>query len=329
MRTTVLILLILSGLCFRVKAQEDSIARKKMHRVWISLLDNSGVRNGILFETKESSLVLSSSGDKKDYYMGTFTLENIDARSINKITFFKGPRKITLPVYGQRQNFNKYKQQLTDYSFKNNSVVIRSSYFSNLTEMLTDTDGNVYHTIALGGMVWMAGNLRVSHYRNGESIPEVNGITEWEHGTTGATCMNRKESSDDIPGRLYNWNAVADSRGICPNGWHIPAYSEWMSMINCFGGISQAGKRLTESIPGNSVNISREYPNGLPFGLPCGFRFKTGEFSSGKSRTCQWWSSTPQDSATSKALQLDIENRWIFIMGSDNRSGLPVRCLRD
>jgi len=180
------------------------------------------------------------------------------------------------------------------------------------------------------GLVWMAANIKVTHYSNGEAIPEVDGDADWGHAISGASCRDPDKTSENITsGRLYNWKAAADIRGLCPKGWHVPTFQEWTSMITCFGGESQAGKRLTEDIPEGPGMPSKEYLYESPFSLPCGFRYSNGEYSSGKALTCQWWSATQQDSISAKALQLGCQNSDIFFTGSDKRSGLSVRCLKD
>ena len=86
---------------------------------------------------------------------------------------------------------------------------------------MTDQDGNTYKTISIGtgkaAQTWMAENLRVTSYRNGDPIPYVNNTNQWEDLTTGAQCTYN--NTDDINyiatyGRLYNWYAVVDSRNI-------------------------------------------------------------------------------------------------------------------
>ena len=79
--------------------------------------------------------------------------------------------------------------------------------------IMTDIDGNVYKTVKIGNQVWMAENLKVMHYRNGEAIPNVTDADEWYNLTTGAYC-EYDNSLDNVTtyGRLYNWYAVDDSR---------------------------------------------------------------------------------------------------------------------
>ena len=104
-------------------------------------------------------------------------------------------------------------------------------------------DGYVYTAVEIGDQCWFAENLRTMVYANGDVIPA--GLTdgEWTTTTFGATAVYGEGSSDcynlspDVDacdevqslaeyGRLYNWYAVADARGLCPNGWHVPTDGE-------------------------------------------------------------------------------------------------------
>jgi len=92
------------------------------------------------------------------------------------------------------------------------------------TSTVTDIDGNLYQTIQIGNQVWMAENLKVTHYCNGESIPNVTAGSEWDSLTTGAYCNFDNDTNIVATyGRLYNWYAVNDSRNLAPIGWHVPS----------------------------------------------------------------------------------------------------------
>ncbi|TRZ75219.1 MAG: hypothetical protein D4R97_02910 [Bacteroidetes bacterium] len=97
--------------------------------------------------------------------------------------------------------------------------------FSRLRETVMDNDGNIYHTLALGGQVWMAENLMVKHYRDGSEIVDVT------DNASGA-------------GLQYNWSAVNHSMNLCPAGWHVPSLTEWTSLINSLGDKDVAGSKL-------------------------------------------------------------------------------------
>jgi uncharacterized protein (TIGR02145 family) len=92
-----------------------------------------------------------------------------------------------------------------------------------------DIDGNVYKTVIIGDQEWMVENLRVTHYQNGEPIPNVKDSTEWINLSSGAyAAYNNDDSLAAIYGYLYNWYAVADTNNIAPQGWHVPNHSDWL-----------------------------------------------------------------------------------------------------
>ena len=99
-----------------------------------------------------------------------------------------------------------------------------------------------YPGVTICGQKWMEKNLDVTTYRNGDTIPYVTDPTAWAALTTGAWCYyNNDPSTNSIYGKLYNWYAVADSRGLAPAGWHVSTDAEWTTLVTCLGGASVAG----------------------------------------------------------------------------------------
>lgn len=110
-----------------------------------------------------------------------------------------------------------------------------------------DFDGNVYDTVVIGTQVWLVQDLKVTHYQNGDPIPNVTDGTNWSSLTSGAYCdYDNAPSNSTIYGKLYNWFTVRDSRNICPSGWHVPTDAEWETLINHLGGSEVAGCKLKE-----------------------------------------------------------------------------------
>jgi len=102
---------------------------------------------------------------------------------------------------------------------------------SSKDKTLIDIDGNVYQIVKIGDQLWISENLKVTHYRNGEEIPQITDDTEWSSVTISAYCnYNNNEDNSDIYGILYNWYAVNDSRNIAPEGWHVPSDEEWREL---------------------------------------------------------------------------------------------------
>lgn len=103
----------------------------------------------------------------------------------------------------------------------NNETVESNGYTTAPTSIqantITDFDGNVYQTVKIGNQVWMAENLNVTHYRNGDAIAHVTGTSQWAGLSTGAYCNYNNDIYNTAPyGSLYNWYAVNDSRDITP-----------------------------------------------------------------------------------------------------------------
>ena len=121
-------------------------------------------------------------------------------------------------------------------------LFISTIFFQNLQAQVTDIDGKTYKTIKISNHLWMAENLNVSRYRNGDSVPQIQGDRQWENLSTGAWCYyeNKKENGI-LYGKLYNYMAASDSRGLAPIGWHIPSEAEWKELVDSLGGDEKAG----------------------------------------------------------------------------------------
>jgi uncharacterized protein (TIGR02145 family) len=201
--------------------------------------------------------------------------------------------------------------------------------------------GYDYATVQIGDQCWFAENLRSENYENGDGIPAGLSDSEWQNTTSGAVavygenngCYNYSPDIDACDpaqslneyGRLYNWYAVDDVRGLCPSGWHVPTDGEWTVMTDFLGGDNVAGGQMKTTYGwyngGNGTNSS-----GFS-GLPGGGRFDVGSFYVAGGYA-DWWSSSPSGSgAWSRGLYYYLENvsRYYY----DPRGGFSVRCVRD
>jgi uncharacterized protein (TIGR02145 family) len=150
-----------------------------------------------------------------------------------------------------------------------------------------------YATVTIGNQTWMQKNLNFCTYRNGDPIPEVTDLTEWANLTIGAWCYYENDTANDpVYGKLYNWYAVNDIRGLAPEGWHVPSDSESTVLIDYLGGLNIAGGKMKEEGTAYWENPNTAADNSSGFtGLPGGARSSTGEFTSiGKGGA--FWSST-------------------------------------
>ena len=106
-----------------------------------------------------------------------------------------------------------------------------------------DYDGNVYETVQIGDQLWMAENLKVTHYNNGDEI--LYPIGWWGSIEEGQYAIyDRVPSNADIYGNLYNGTVVNDDRGVCPEGWHVPSDDEFKT-LEIFLGMSEEDANLT------------------------------------------------------------------------------------
>jgi uncharacterized protein (TIGR02145 family) len=111
---------------------------------------------------------------------------------------------------------------------------------------VTDIDGNEYKTIQIGNQIWMAENLKVTHYRNSDPMPNVTGNSEWVGLSTGAYCYYANNSANnETYGALYNWFAVDDPRGLAPEGWRVPT-DEDFKQLEMFLGMSESEANSTD-----------------------------------------------------------------------------------
>jgi uncharacterized protein (TIGR02145 family) len=182
-------------------------------------------------------------------------------------------------------------------------------------------------TVTIGSQVWTSKNLNVSAYRNGDVIPQVQDQAAWANLTTGAWCYyENKSANGKTYGKLYNWFAVNDPRGLAPNGYHIPADAEWTKLSDYLGRESKAGTKMKSTSGwvenGNGTNSSSFS------GLPGGNRSYYGAFYN-IDYGGYWWSSAENYTANAWYRYLDCSSGVVHRNNNSKKSGFSVRCLRD
>ena len=184
-----------------------------------------------------------------------------------------------------------------------------------------------FKTVKIGNQVWTSKNLDVATYRNGDVIPQVQDENAWENLTTGAWCYYDNDTSNGTKyGKLYNWYAVNDPRGLAPNGYHIPTDAEWTQLSDYLGGESEAGTKM-KSTSGWVENGNGTNSSGFS-GLPGGNRSGDGAFNT-IGEYGNWWSSTEFDTYSAWSRHLDYSNGYVLRFTNDKDYGFSVRCLRD
>ena len=187
--------------------------------------------------------------------------------------------------------------------------------------------------VTICNQIWMIKNLDVSTYRNGDVIPKVTNAASCAALDIGAYYYYNNDSATyaAIYGKLYNWYAVNDPRGLAPEGWHIPSDSEWSSLENCLGGSSVAGGAMKEVGTSHWISPNTGATNSSGFsGLSCGyFNCSLGFSFSSFGGSVYWWSST--EASPTHAWDRFLGNNRISADRDANGKtyGFSVRCVKD
>ena len=198
------------------------------------------------------------------------------------------------------------------------------------TETVTDSDGNVYKIVQMNSRCWMAENLRTSRYANGDPIPNVVDDDAWISLQSGAWSFYNNDSTYMDPyGKLYNWYAVDDSRGICPNGWRVPADEEWTNLVSSLGD-NAAGKLKEVGLDyWNHPNQGANNETGFS-ALPTGYRGSAGYFILNQVYG-YIWSSTEHIEHPERAWRrgMMFSSEQVVRFTSPKILGFSVRCIQE
>jgi uncharacterized protein (TIGR02145 family) len=208
------------------------------------------------------------------------------------------------------------------------SLLLVSLLVFSCTSGVKDIDGNSYKIIKIGNQSWMTENLNVSRFRNGDSIPEVKSNEEWvKKGKEGkpAWCYfdNNPENGKKY-GKLYNWYAASDPRGLAPKGWHASTDAEWTKLINFYGGGIQAALKMRTTGLGENDNGGQKGFSGLPGGCRNSYGLFYGADSFG-----YWWSTTESNAETSWIYILNYMQCNINSRNYEKIYGVSVRCVKE
>ena len=207
---------------------------------------------------------------------------------------------------------------------------------------LTDIDGNEYQIIQIGNQWWMAENLKVTHYRNGDAIPNVTDGPEWSNLTTGAYCMyDNSASNGNIYGYLYNWYAIDADHNIAPQGWHVPTDEDWKELEMFLGmsqteadamvwrGTDEGGKlKETGTAHWNDPNIGATNESGFS-ALPGGYHWHDDGSFHAINQMAKLWSSTEYNNLSAYYRTLWYNNSEVGRSHSDKRYGHSIRLVKD
>lgn len=187
--------------------------------------------------------------------------------------------------------------------------------------------------VTIGSQIWSNFNLNVDTYKNGDPIPQVQDPIEWKDLTTGAWCWyNNSTENGIIYGKLYNWYAVNDPRGLAPTGYHIPTEAEWITLINTAGGPSVAKTTLRQigNTTWGSGGTDLFNFTALPGGRRKSNFFNTQSVFEDKQNYGYWWTSDSDFQFLNAARSITISpNDNVFITSYNMFQGQSVRLVKD
>lgn len=229
---------------------------------------------------------------------------------------------------------NDVTTSLSSKTGSNSVEIIKDGPSRNITEeIVIDIDGNEYQAVEIGEQVWMERNLNVSTFSNGDPIPETLTSGNWSLAGEASEPVwafyDNRQSNGETYGKLYNWYAINDPRGLAPKGWHIPTDAEWDVLINYLGGKKSAGGKMKVSDNGDNDywgESNKNATNSSGFSaLPGGYRLggSSDEFIGEHA----YFASS--GAGGSSYCFLGSGSGAMMLGASHNEIGLSVRCIRD
>jgi len=197
---------------------------------------------------------------------------------------------------------------------------------------VADIDGNVYQTVTIGTQVWMSENLKVTQYHDSTAIPNVSDAGKWTELTTGAYCnFNNEISNAATYGCMYNFYAVADSRNLCPTGWHVPTDSEWTTLETFLGYSSPTpGGNLKEAGTSHWISPNTGADNSSGFSaLPGGYRDNSNGRFYYLGIDGYWWSASEYYALHAFCRKLFYYDASVYRTTYSKLDAFSVRCVRD
>jgi uncharacterized protein (TIGR02145 family) len=192
------------------------------------------------------------------------------------------------------------------------------------------TSAGFAQTVKIGTQIWMTQNIDVDKFRNGDLIPQAKTDEEWQKAANNqqpAWCYYNNETANDKKyGKLYNYYAVIDSRGLAPNGYHIPSDAEWSTLITYLGDNDETGTKMKST---SGWNEDGNGTNSIGFsGMPGGIRYSDGSFLH-IGNYGVWWTSSEYASSGAFFHRLNCDTGLATGGEGTKNDGLSVRCIKD
>lgn len=227
----------------------------------------------------------------------------------------------------------------TDLKHESDSTVAADTLNSAHNYSVADSMSDEYEeqAIRIKNQIWMASNLNIDTFQNGDLILEAKTAEEWNRAASekvAAWCYYDNDAQNGSAyGRMYNWYAVNDPRGIAPAGWHVPSDTEWNQLINNIGSL-KAGSKLksTQGWKQGCNGTNESSFSGLPGGYRTGETSMTSKDFSYAGTYSSWWASAKHDNSNAYCFTLSCEEACEIIdqyNGTWMGAGCYVRCIKN
>ncbi|NTU73395.1 hypothetical protein HGB07_04475 [Candidatus Roizmanbacteria bacterium] len=259
----------------------------------------------------------------------------------NEITLFKN--NVIRKMSGFTTGFITPTHTLTtiyDSGYMDVNHVEAPEIFS-VKHLCVDIDNNSYKAVKIKSQIWMAENLNVSHYNNGDPIKHAKSNLEWQDASdngVGVWCyLDNDDSNGNVLGKLYNWYAINDPRGISPSGWHVASDQDWKE-LELYIGVSRDELDEDNDLRGESNNagfflkapsfLVEDIEENYGFNaLPTALRHDSGDFE--YHEWCYIWTSSQEDTGLAWVRILFDRGGGISRLSLHKGYGFSVRCIQD
>ena len=310
----ILSLICLTGLLYNCNKEKEVPSVNTIHVFEITA--NSAKSGGEIIEE----------GDAKVTAKGVcWSEEHIPTISDNKTAFEDDQTSFECAVLGLHQSTRYYLRAYATNRYGTGygeALTFTTDYNG---EIVFDIDSNQYHVVTIGNQTWMLENLKVTRFRNGDSIPFRQDSLEWKNNFfTAQMCNYINSQNGAVYGSIYSQVAVLDSRGLAPEGWHVPSEQEFLTLIDFLGGEDVAGGMLKEEGFSHwmSPNLGAGNESGFK-ALPAGRRIVYGSFE-GMNTLCNF-----ATSLEGRFLELFYNNSKTLLYSDSRAMGVSVRCIKD
>ncbi|MDR1761003.1 MAG: hypothetical protein LBR55_00990, partial [Bacteroidales bacterium] len=339
----------------RITITQDSITGTSVYNKTSRLHTNS-----------EGIAVIEIGGSKAFEHLnwsdGVYFLQSeIDPTGGEQYTMYFAARllNISYALYSKTVDFNDLIHTATSIRHKFPSIEDELEYWR-LEQLwregkaIRDSDGNIYRTVHIGSQVWLADNVRSTHYTDGTNI-EMENLQTKERASRqqpefdNARCFfdkNRSNSGKNPKyGYLYNWVAATHGKncnyyetfspvlrqGVCPTGWHVPNLIEWEILLQNLGGSEIAGGKLKSTTYWNAPNKGATNESGFN-------AIATGLFEKNEQGEMQaqplgentgFWTATQHDAHSVYVIYLDSYTEQVEIFTTTKHSGYAIRCIKN